>query len=126
MALKSLQRTRSGRKAIVVLSDGMENSSRVSFEELRRRLAQDDAVFYPITILNKDRQKEILERYIRESQDKEEDPYVENARSEPLRSGGGLSDSNRALEPALQRNRGKDVSGGRPVGPEGRVFQGCP
>lgn len=80
MALKSLQRTRSGRKAIVVLSDGMENSSRVSFEELRRQLAQDDAVFYPITILNKDRQKEILERYIRESEDKEEDPYVENAR----------------------------------------------
>ncbi len=80
MALKSLQRTRSGRKAIVVLSDGMENSSRVSFDELRRRLAQDDAVFYPITILNKDRQKQILERYIRESEDKEEDPYVENAR----------------------------------------------
>ena len=80
MALQSLQRTRSGRKAIVVLSDGMENSSRVSFEELRRLLAQDDAVFYPITIVNKDRQKEILERYIRESQDKEEDPYVENAR----------------------------------------------
>lgn len=80
MALKSLQRTRSGRKAIVVLSDGMENSSRVSFEELRRRLAQDDAVFYPITIVNKDRQKEILERYIQESQEKEEDPYVENAR----------------------------------------------
>lgn len=80
MALKSLQRTRSGRKAIVVLSDGMENSSRVSFEELRRRLARDDAVFYPITIVNKDRHKEILERYIRDSQEKEEDPYVENAR----------------------------------------------
>ena len=80
MALKSLQRTRSGRKAIVVLSDGMENSSRVKFEELRRLLATDDAVFYPITILNKDRQKEILERYIRDNREKEEDPYVENAR----------------------------------------------
>ena len=84
MALRSLQPTRSGRKAIVVLSDGMENSSRVSFEELRRLLAEDDAVFYPITILNKDRQKEILERYIRKSEEKQdgegEDPYVENAR----------------------------------------------
>ena len=81
MALQSLQSTRSGRKAIVVLSDGMENSSRVTFEQLRRLLAEDDAVFYPITILNKDRQKEILERYIRKSENNgEEDPYVENAR----------------------------------------------
>ncbi len=80
MALRSLQPTRGGRKAIVVLSDGMENSSRVSFEELRRLLAEDDAVFYPITILNKDRQKEILERYILKNEDKAEDPYVENAR----------------------------------------------
>ena len=80
MALKSLQRTGSGRKSIVVLSDGMENSSGVSFEQLRMLLAQDDAVFYPITILNKDRQKKILERYIRENQEKKEDPYVENAR----------------------------------------------
>lgn len=84
MALQSLQSTRSSRKAIVVLSDGMENSSRLSFGQLRRLLAEDDAVFYPITILNKDRQKEILERYIRKNEndgeDGEEDPYVENAR----------------------------------------------
>lgn len=80
MALRSLQPTVSGRKAIVVLSDGMENSSHIKFEELRRLLAKDDAVFYPITILNKDRQKKILERYIFRNQNKLNDPYVENAR----------------------------------------------
>ena len=50
------------------------------FRGIAQAVGQDDAVFYPITILNKDRQKEILERYIRDNQEKEEDPYVENAR----------------------------------------------
>ena len=126
MALKSLQRTRSGRKAIVVLSDGMENSSRVKFEELRRLLATDDAVFYPITILNKDRQKEILERYIRDNREKEGRPLRGKRPAEPLGAGRGLPDSNRAIDPALRGYRREDVSGGRPVGFDGRVFQGCP
>jgi Ca-activated chloride channel family protein len=76
--LKQLRDVESGRKAIVILSDGMENSSGVKFEELRRMLAQADAVLYPVTILNKDRQKNLLESYIRSHQ--ENDPFVKNAR----------------------------------------------
>lgn len=77
--LKQLRDIESGRKAIVILSDGMENSSSLKFEDLRRLLAQGDAVLYPVTILNKDRQKNLLESYIRSH--KEEDPYVKNARA---------------------------------------------
>ena len=67
-----------GRKAIVILSDGMENSSKFKFEDLRRSLAQGDAVLYPVTVLNKDRQKNVLESYIRSG--KKGDPYVDGAR----------------------------------------------
>jgi Ca-activated chloride channel family protein len=67
-----------GRKAIVILSDGMENSSKFKFEDLRRSLAQGDAVLYPVTVLNKDRQKNVLESYIRSA--KKDDPYVDGAR----------------------------------------------
>jgi Ca-activated chloride channel family protein len=67
-----------GRKAIVILSDGMENSSKFKFEDLRRSLAQGDAVLYPVTVLNKDRQKNVLETYIRSA--KKGDPYVDGAR----------------------------------------------
>jgi VWFA-related protein len=35
-AVKHLQRAGGGRKAVILLSDGMENSSRVKFEDLRR------------------------------------------------------------------------------------------
>jgi Ca-activated chloride channel homolog len=76
--LKQLRNAETGRRAIVILSDGMENSSSLRFEDLRRLLAQGDAVLYPVTILNKDRQKNLLESYIRSR--KENDPYVKNAR----------------------------------------------
>jgi Ca-activated chloride channel family protein len=76
--LKQLGAIDSGRKAIVILSDGMENSSKTKFEDLRRLLARGDAVLYPVTILNKDRQKNLLEAYIHSHQ--ENDPYVKNAR----------------------------------------------
>ena len=82
MALKHLQGVEGGRKAIVVLSDGMENSSSIKFEELRRELAQGDAVFYPITIQNKDRQKNLLENFIRtaDATKPEIAPIVKNAK----------------------------------------------
>jgi VWFA-related protein len=76
-----LGKIESGRKAIVILSDGMENSSQIKFEELRRLLAQEDAVLYPVTILNKDRQKNLLESYIRAHSNKPDDPHVKNARN---------------------------------------------
>jgi Ca-activated chloride channel homolog len=76
--LKQLRNIASGRKAVVILSDGMENSSVTKFEDLRRLLAQGDTVLYPVTILNKDRQKKLLESYIRSHEEK--DPYVKNAR----------------------------------------------
>ena len=65
LGLKQLHPVETGRKAIVILSDGMENSSKFKFEDLRRSLAQGDAVLYPVTVLNKDRQKNVLEAYIR-------------------------------------------------------------
>ncbi|MEW5974754.1 MAG: VWA domain-containing protein [Acidobacteriota bacterium] len=78
-ALAQLHKISSGRKAIVILSDGMENSSKTKFEELRYLLAQSDSVLYPITIQNKDRQKDQLEHYIRTHS--EEDPFMHNART---------------------------------------------
>jgi Ca-activated chloride channel family protein len=78
LGLKQLRPMETGRKAIVILSDGMENSSKLKFEDLRRALAQGDAVLYPVTVLNKDRQKNVLESYIRGA--KKDDPYVDGAR----------------------------------------------
>ncbi len=78
LALQKLGPIETGRKAIVILSDGMENSSKLKFEELRRLLAQGDAVLYPVTVLNKDRQKNVLESYIKAA--KEDDPNLEGAR----------------------------------------------
>ena len=80
MALRSLQPMKGGRKAIVVLSDGMENSSNIKFNELQKLFAKENAVLYPITIVNKDRQKAILESYIRQHKAEPENPYVKNAR----------------------------------------------
>jgi Ca-activated chloride channel family protein len=69
----------SGRNAIVILSDGLENSSRFKYDGLRILLAQSDAVLFPITILSKERQQDQLEAYIRTHTDS--DPYVANARA---------------------------------------------
>jgi len=79
LASKSLRDLKTGRKAIVILSDGMENSSKIKFEGLRRLMAQADAVLYPITILNKKQQESYLEEYIKKHA--EDDPYVRNARA---------------------------------------------
>ena len=80
MALRSLQAIKGGRKAIVVLSDGMENSSNIKFDGLQKLFAKENAVLYPITIVNKDRQKAILESYIHQHKGELENPYVKNAR----------------------------------------------
>ena len=79
LASKSLRDLKTGRKAIVILSDGMENSSSIKFEGLRHIMAQGDAVLYPITILNQKQQKSYLEEYIKKHA--EDDPYVRNARA---------------------------------------------
>jgi Ca-activated chloride channel homolog len=81
-AVKHLQKAGGGRKAVILLSDGMENSSRVKFEDLRRLLAQLDVVFYPVTILNKDSQKDLLEDFIKKADKKKPEvvSYVENAK----------------------------------------------
>jgi Ca-activated chloride channel homolog len=81
-AVKQLHKAGGGRKAVILLSDGMENSSRVKFEDLRRLLAQLDVVFYPVTILNKDSQKDLLEDFIKKADKKKPEvvSYVENAK----------------------------------------------
>ena len=81
-AAKRLQKSEGGRKAIIMLSDGMENSSRIRFEDLRRLLARSDVVFYPVTILNKGSQKDMLEDFIKNADKKKPDlaAYVENAK----------------------------------------------
>ena len=79
LASKSLHDLKTGRRAIVILSDGMENSSSIKFEGLRHVMAQGDAVLYPITILNQKQQKSYLEDYIKKHA--EDDPYVRNARA---------------------------------------------
>ena len=81
-ALRSLQKVGGGRKAIILLSDGMENSSRTRFQELRRLLSQSDLVFYPVTVLNKGSQRDLLEDYIRNADKKKPElaRYVENAK----------------------------------------------
>ena len=126
MALKSLQRTRSGRKAIVVLSDGMENSSRVKFRGIAQAVGHG--------------RRGLLSHHHPEQGPAKGDPGTlyprqpgEGGRplrgkrpAEPLGAGRGLPDSNRAIDPALRGYRREDVSGGRPVGFDGRVFQGCP
>lgn len=81
-AVRQLQKAKGGRKAIILLSDGMENSSRIKFEALRRLLAQSDVVFYPVTVLNKGSQKDLLEDFIKKADKKKPDvaAYVENAK----------------------------------------------
>jgi VWFA-related protein len=83
-AAMRLQKAEGGRKAVIILSDGMENSSRIKFEDLRRLLAQSDVVFYPVTILNKGSQKDMLEDFIRNADKDKKKPdlasYVENAK----------------------------------------------
>lgn len=78
LGLRQLGPIETGRKAIVILSDGMENSSKLKFEDLRRLLAQGDAVLYPVTVLNRDRQKNVLESYIQQA--KKDDPNLKGAR----------------------------------------------
>jgi VWFA-related protein len=68
-----------GRKAVVLLSDNMENFSEIKFEDLRRLIAVNDAVLYSVTILNKEGQKEKLESYIKNP--KAEEPFLSNARN---------------------------------------------
>jgi Ca-activated chloride channel homolog len=80
--VKQLQKAGGGRKAVIMLSDGMENSSRIKFEDLRRLLARLDVVFYPVTILNKESQKDLLEDFIKKADKKKPEvvSYVENAK----------------------------------------------
>lgn len=80
--VKRLQKAGGGRKAVIMLSDGMENSSRIKFEDLRLLLARSDVVFYPVTILNEDSQKDLLEDFIKKADKKRPEvaSYVENAK----------------------------------------------
>ena len=81
-AINSLKQGEVGRHAIILLSDGMENSSRMGFSELRRLLAQSDAVLYPVTIVSKQNERDMLEDFIKNADRKipEEDSVVENAK----------------------------------------------
>jgi Ca-activated chloride channel homolog len=81
-AVRHLQKARGGRKAVILLSDGMENSSHINFEDLRRLMAQLDVVFYPVTILNKESEKDLLEDFIKKADKRKPEvvSYVENAK----------------------------------------------
>ena len=78
-AVYRLRELSTGRSAIVILSDAMENASRIKFEGLRLLLAQSDAVLYPVTVLNKQREQDNLAAYIQGRP--ESDPYIANARA---------------------------------------------
>lgn len=78
-ALEALKKAGPGRKAMVLLSDNMENSSLLGFEDIRRLMAQNDVVLYSVTILNKEGQKKSLENYINSA--KAEEPYIANAKA---------------------------------------------
>ena len=78
-AVYRLRELSTGRSAIVILSDAMENASRIKFDGLRLLLAQSDAVLYPVTVLNKQREQDRLEAYVQTRP--ESDPYVANARA---------------------------------------------
>lgn len=80
LAVTQLRAVKGGRRAIVLLSDGMENSSSIKFEELRRTLAGSDVVLYPVTITNKDQQKNLLEAYIRSPRENDPPAYRQNAK----------------------------------------------
>ena len=79
-AVRQLRKEKGGRKAIVLLTDGMENSSKTKFEDLRHLLASSDAVLYPVAVLNKDLQKDQLEDYIRNPTANDPPSYLKNAR----------------------------------------------
>ena len=78
-AVYRLRELSTGRSAIVILSDAMENASRIKFDGLRLLLAQSDAVLYPVTVLNKQREQDNLAAYIQGRP--ESDPYIANARA---------------------------------------------
>jgi Ca-activated chloride channel family protein len=80
-AVRQLRKEKGGRKAIVLLTDGMENSSKTKFEDLRHLLASSDVVLYPVTVLNKDQQKDQLEDYIRNPSANDPPSYLKNARN---------------------------------------------
>ena len=77
-AVYRLRELSTGRNAIVILSDGMENASRIKFDGLRLLLAQSDAVLCPVTVQSKPRPQQDLETYIQSHP--ESDPYVANAK----------------------------------------------
>ena len=81
-AVNSLRRGEVGRHAVILLSDGMENSSQIGFPELRRLLAQSDVMFYPVTLLNRQSEKDMLEDFIKNADRKKPDVVsnVENAK----------------------------------------------
>ena len=79
-ANSQLRKVKGGRKAIVLLTDGMENSSKTKFEDLRRLLAASDSVLYPIAVLNKDEEKNLLEDYIRNPANGDPPSYLHNAK----------------------------------------------
>jgi Ca-activated chloride channel family protein len=72
-AINSLRQGEVGRHAVILLSDGMENSSRIGFLELRRLLAQSDVGFYPVTIMNRQNERDMLEDFIKNADRKKPD-----------------------------------------------------
>ena len=81
-AINSLRQGEVGRHAVILLSDGMENSSRIGFPELRRLLAQSDVVFYPVTIVNRQNERDMLEDFIKNADRLKPDEVstIENAK----------------------------------------------
>ena len=79
-SISQLRKVKGGRRAIVILTDGMENSSKTKFEDLRHLLATSDAVLYPVTVINKDQQKNLLEDYIRNPGNNDPPSYLHNAK----------------------------------------------
>lgn len=77
--INDLRQSNPGRKAMVLLSDNMENSSSLRFEDLRTLIARNDMVFYAVTILNQEDERKLLERYLMSP--KAEEPLITNAKN---------------------------------------------
>jgi Ca-activated chloride channel family protein len=74
-----LRQSNPGRKAMVLLSDNMENSSSLRFEDLRSQIARNDMVFYAVTILNQEDERKLLEKYLKSP--KAIEPLITNAKN---------------------------------------------
>ena len=53
LALRKMERSSNVRRIVVILSDGLDNLSKVTFTQLRRSLKQSDVMVYSVVMINR-------------------------------------------------------------------------